>query len=262
VSTPEQNKLQVGGNTSCVELDTGSRRIILDAGTGIRLLGKSVAKDIIAGKTRDITLFLSHTHWDHIQGFPVFAPAFLSDANIHVYGPAKANRKLEQLFSGQLAYDYWPVKLNHFPAKIHFTELKEGTHHFPDGLAVTARRHIHPGVAFGYRFEYEGKSLVYCTDVEHFQNHLDERVIDLASNADLLIHDAQYDENELDSRLGWGHSTWKQAVDVALAAKAKRVALFHMDPDRNDENCARMEKDAQAIFPGAFMAREGLTVEL
>ena len=261
LSTPESNKLKVGGNTSCIEINLGDKQIILDAGTGIRPLGKVIAKNIIAGKGKNIYIFLSHTHWDHIQGFPVFAPAFFSDAVINIFGPAKANRKLDSIFTGQLAYDYWPVKFNHLPARIRFYELNEGLHTLMDGITVTVRRHIHPGVAFGYRFDYKGHSVVYSTDTEHFQNSLDKRVIELSENADLLIHDAQYNDDEIQSRLGWGHSTWKQAIQVAVDAKVKKLALFHHDPERPDETAFKIEKEARIIFPETQLAIEGNEIE-
>lgn len=262
ISTPEADKLKVGGHTSCVEVNFGKHFLIFDSGTGIRLLGQRIAKDIEAGRNKEIIIVLSHTHWDHIQGLPLFAPFFIPGVKVKIFGPSKANRELERLLSGQMEYDYWPVKLTQLPADIEFFDLGEGFHSISDGISIYAKRHIHPGVAFGYRLEHEGKSLVYSTDTEHFQNQLDKRVIEMSEGADLLIHDAQYTNEEIANKLGWGHSSWNQAIDVAKASKVTRLALFHQDPERADMQADEIEVQAKESFDGAFLAREGLEVRL
>jgi phosphoribosyl 1,2-cyclic phosphodiesterase len=261
IPTPDLNKMKVGGNTSCVEVKLDNQRIIFDMGTGVRALGHSIANEMAQGLVKNIFIILSHTHWDHIQGLPFFAPLFMN-INLTIFGPAKANRKLEDLLSAQMEYDYWPVKFSHLPAKINFQELSEGFYKINDSIQIWTKRHIHPGMAFGYRLDCNGKSLTYSTDTEHFQNVLDKRVIELCEGTDLLIHDAQYTEKEIGSRLGWGHSTWNQAIQVAQAAKAKRVALFHMDPERTDEEAFSIQESARKILPTSFLALEGNEVEL
>ncbi len=263
IPVPEKEKLQVGGNTSCVEVEVHDKlRLILDMGTGIRLLGKKIVQEIKAGIEKENIILLSHTHWDHLQGFPFFDPIFMPNVHILLYGPSKANRKLERVLSGQMEYDYWPVKFSQLPSHLDFNELSEGVSELRPGVTVQAARHIHPGVAFGYRITYQGKSIVYSTDTEHFKNQMDQRVIDLAQDCDLLIHDAQYTDEELDFKLGWGHSSWMQAIKVAKEAHVKRLALFHQDPTRTDEQAFEIEKQAKAMLPQAFLAREGLTVDL
>ena len=261
--TPDADKLKVGGNTACVEVEINDNlRIILDMGTGIRHLGNKILAEIKSGVHRKNILLLSHTHWDHLQGFPFFAPIFQPHFDIPLYGPAKANRNLESMFAGQMEYDYWPVKFTQLPAHIHVHELNEGETEIAEGVKVTACRHIHPGVAFGYRIEYQGKNLVYMTDTEHFKNQIDERVVDLSKGTDLLIHDAQYQDKEMDFKLGWGHSSWQQAVHVAQLAEVKQLALFHQDPERSDAQAFEIEAKAKEIFPQSFLAKEGLTIEL
>lgn len=262
VPTPEADKLKVGGNTSCVEVRAASHCIILDMGTGLIPLGKKLAQEIKDGTLTEIIILLSHTHWDHIQGLPFFAPAYIPGMKITIYGPSKANRRLELVLAGQMEYDYFPVKFSHLPAKIDFRELPEGVHQLREGVKVSARRHIHPGVAYGFRIEAEGKKLVYSTDTEHFQDMIDKRVVELSEDADLLIHDAQYCESEMGFKLGWGHSTWRQAVQVCLEAKAKKLALFHHDQDRTDSACDEIETEAKIALPSAFLAREGLEIEI
>jgi ribonuclease BN (tRNA processing enzyme) len=161
-----------------------------------------------------------------------------------------------------MEYDYFPVKFSHLPARMKFFELDEGIHNILDGVQIISKRHIHPGVAFGYRIQYNGRSMVYSTDTEHFHNVIDKRVIELAEGTDVLIHDAQYTDDEIGFRLGWGHSTWSQAIQVAREAKAKKLLLFHSDPDRTDEDSFRIEKEAQALFPVTELATEKKIIEI
>ncbi len=263
IPVPEADKLKVGGNTSCVEVLTDSgKRLILDAGTGIRAVGHAVSQELQKGVNQDIILLLSHTHWDHIQGLTFFTPLFNQAATIRIYGPARANRKLEQLISGQMEYDYWPIKLSQLPCNLKFFELKEGIYTFDDGLKITSKRHIHPGGAFGYRIEAEGKTVVYCTDTEHFQNQVDKRVVELSADADVLIHDSQYMDNEMEFKLGWGHSSWQQCVQVANEARVKTLVLFHHDPMRTDDACVEIENQAKAARAGTLLSREGMVLKV
>ena len=161
-----------------------------------------------------------------------------------------------------MEYDYFPVKFSQLPSSIDFIELQEGFHTIFEGFSVLVKRHIHPGIAYGYRLEYEGKSVVYSTDTEHFQNMVDKRVVEISEGADLLIHDSQFTDEEMDFRLGWGHSTWKQSIAVAKEAKVKNLALFHMDQSRTDEQAFAIEKEAQSVFQNTFLATEGMELEI
>lgn len=261
IPTPDANKMKVGGNTTCLELTLDDKRIILDMGTGLRALGKVVAKEIKSGVNKEIIILLSHTHWDHIQGFPFFDPVYFPTSNITIFGPAKANRKLESLLAGQMEYDYFPVKFSHIPSKMKFFELGEGFHTIAEGVQVLAKRHIHPGMALGYRIIYKGKSLVFSTDTEHFHNVIDKRVVELSEGADVLVHDAQYTDEEMGTRLGWGHSTWGQAIQVGQEAKVKKLLLFHADPERTDDQAFAIEQEAKKIFPYSQLAIEGTEIE-
>jgi phosphoribosyl 1,2-cyclic phosphodiesterase len=231
-------------------------------GTGIRELGKEIVKEIETGKTKEITILLSHTHWDHIQGFPFFNPIYIPNIKIIIFGPEKANRHLHVLLEEQMEYDYFPVKFSHLPAKIEFHELPEGFHSIMDGVKIEARRHIHPAIAYGYRITYEGRAVVYSTDTEHFHNVIDKRVIDLSEGADMLIHDAQYTDEEIGYRLGWGHSTWRQAAQVAIDSKVKNLYLFHHDQDRNDSEAFKIEEQARLVFPSTFLACERNVIDI
>ena len=262
IPTPEYTKMKVGGNTACVEVIVEGIRIILDMGTGIRGLGKKISQEIKDGKNQDILILLTHMHWDHIQGFPFFNPIYLKESRIRIWGPHKANRTLEAILAEQMEYDYFPIKLQHLPAYFEFHEIEEGIYNLSGGIKIEAQPHVHPGIAYGYRIEYKNKSVVYCTDIEHFNNIIDRQVVHLSREADLLIHDAQYTEKEIGYRIGWGHSTWKQAIATAKEAAAKQLLLFHYDPERTDEDAFQIEREARLQFSNTNLSKEGDVVTL
>jgi phosphoribosyl 1,2-cyclic phosphodiesterase len=253
---------EFGGNTSCILLTFGNGRIaILDAGTGIRQLGNDLLESSVE-QFDNIFIAFSHTHWDHIQGFPFFKPAYdpRRQFTLAIHGQGGKENRLKNAFQDQMRIELFPVPLEEMGATLLFWE--------PDlpafrtrGVHVTASRHNHPGGAYGYRFTEEGKTLVYCTDVEHGDD-IDPAVVELARDADLLIHDGQYTPDELGTKKGWGHSSWAQAVEVAERAGVKRLALFHHDPDHSDEMLLEIEKQSRERFPASFLAREGQVVDL
>jgi phosphoribosyl 1,2-cyclic phosphodiesterase len=264
-STPVSHPdfLQFGGNTSCILLTFDSGRIaILDAGTGIRKLGD----DLIAASHEqydDIFIGLSHTHWDHIQGFPFFEPAYdpKRHITIAICGKDRKAKDLESIFSTQMQLDFFPVPLDKMGATLKFWQPETINFTTPDGVKIFACKHNHPGFAYGYRIDNGGKILVYCTDVEH-NNGIDPDVVALSRNADLLIHDAHFTPEELKTKKGWGHSSWEQAIEVAERADVKKLALFHHAPEHTDEFLLRMEKQCQKRFFKAFLAREGMEIKL
>ena len=263
VPTPDPNYSQFGGNTSCIQITFSSGRIaILDAGTGIRNLGNDLIKNSHE-QYDNINIILSHTHWDHIQGFPYFEPAYDPRRNItiSICGQERIGKDLESLFATQMQNDFFPIPLENMGAKFTFLQPDITTYEHPSGIKIVASKHSHRGDAYGYRVEEGGKILVYCTDVEH-KDGIDPNVVTLSQNADLLIHDAQYTEEELEAKKGWGHSCWKQAIEVAEKAGVKKLALFHHDPDHDDVFLSNMEKECQKRYPRAFLARENDQVEL
>ncbi len=255
------NFQEFGGNTTCVRLTVDRGRVaILDAGTGIRKLGKDL---ITSGHRQDGTLFLalSHFHWDHIQGFPFFAPAYDPSRHFTLIAPGRGARArdLRSIFAAQMQQEYFPVPLDQMGATFAFHEPAEAA--FVEGASrVTSYRHNHPGGAYTYRIERDGKVLVFCTDIEH-GDALDPNVVDLAHEADLLIHDAQYTPEELGQKKGWGHSSWEQAVEVGRRARVKRLVLTHHDPDHDDAFLRRVEEECQRRLPNAVLARENMEIE-
>jgi phosphoribosyl 1,2-cyclic phosphodiesterase len=261
IPVPEQDFVQFGGNTPCVLITFSTGRVaILDAGTGIRKLGD----DLLAASHEqydDMIIGLSHTHWDHIQGFPFFKLA--NDPRRHITlaicGNGRTTKDLESIFATQMQDDYFPVSLDKIGAKLTFWQPDVTEYNHPRGINIVASKYNHPGGAYGYRITEGNKTVVYCTDVEHMDG-IDPNVVALSRNADLLIHDAQYTTDELKEKRGWGHSSWEQAVEVAKQAEVKRLALFHHDPEHSDDFLLDQEMKCHRRFPMAFFAREGTEI--
>ncbi|MBU1398537.1 MAG: MBL fold metallo-hydrolase [Proteobacteria bacterium] len=264
ISVPEKNFSEFGGNTACLLLRFENGRIaILDAGTGLRKLGNDLLAQSIE-QYDNIFIGLSHTHWDHIQGFPFFKPAYDTRRHftIAMYGRSRGAISLAGAFETQMQQDYLPVALEKMGASVMFWQPKVPRFTATSDIQVFASEHNHPGRAYGYRITERASTLVYCTDVEYVDGKIDPNVITLARDADLLIHDAQYTPEELPQKKGWGHSSWEQAVEVAKLAGVKRLALFHHDPDHDDAFLLRLEQECRQRFPNSFFAREGMEISL
>ncbi len=252
----------IGGNTPCVEVRAGSTTLILDAGTGLRKLGQS----LIARNPRvDVTLLLSHVHWDHIQGLPFFAPLYMPTTRIHVVGGANP-MPLRDCLHRQMSAPNFPVDLRDIPSTLTYFEMRDQQKAVFKDAEVTAVKANHPDGVYAYRIDHGGRSIVYATDTEHY-SCVDKRLVNLCRDADLLIYDTQYLPEEYAgergmSRVGWGHSTYQAAAELAKAANVKQIALFHHDPDRTDEAVLQIESRAQALFGRSFAAREGEEIVL
>jgi phosphoribosyl 1,2-cyclic phosphodiesterase/ActR/RegA family two-component response regulator len=241
IATPGPKTLRYGGNTSCVEVRRGNRILMLDCGTGARELGISLQHEF-GDKPLELDLFVSHTHWDHIQGFPFFQPAYLPGTHMRIYSLHGTDKSLEKVFTGQMDGSYFPVELSDLKSRLEFLELRGSALELGD-MRVTHFGLNHPGLAVAFRFEAGGKSLVYLTDHEPYcrlsgknelNQRLDREVDEFAKGADLYIREAQYTEEEYERKRGWGHATWKDAVDSAHAAGAKRLCIYHHDPMHDD----------------------------
>jgi phosphoribosyl 1,2-cyclic phosphodiesterase len=258
---------QFGGNTSCIQITfTDTNRIaIIDAGTGLRNLGKDLR--VIGHKQDQIVIAFTHFHWDHIQGFPFFAPAYELGQKITILtlGEEQTVVNLREVFEIPMQSQYFPVQLDRMGATFDFVQIANASEHFTGvnnvQTKITSLKHNHPGGAYSFRIERNGEVLVTCVDVEHGEE-LDMRLVELAKGADLLIHDAQYTAEELLNRRGWGHSSYDQAMQVAELAGVKRLALTHHDPDHDDEFLLRIEKLCQGRFPNCVLAREGMEIAI
>ncbi len=261
IASPGERTREVGGNTSCVEIDAGGRTLILDAGTGIRGLGDA----LVARGVREVTLVLSHLHWDHIQGLPFFTPAWLPGARVDIVGARNTSSpevSLREALALQMQAPHFPVSLDAMGSALGFREVQSGDRvQLEGGVALRVQRLDHPGGVLGVRIEYGGHSVVYATDTEHHACPA-PALVDLARDADVLIYDAMYTDDEYEgrkgpSRVGWGHSTWQAGVAVAEAAGVGRLVLFHHDPSRSDRDVEALEHAASAARPGTVAAREG-----
>src|SRR5580692_7680790 len=269
IPTPGPETVHFGGNTSCVEVRAGKALLIFDGGTGLRLLGKELVRQMPI----EAHIFFSHVHWDHIQGFPFFDPAFVPGNKIHLYGGNNVSRTLEETLAGQMDHPSFPVHLTDMGAKMTFNDLFEGQIlELSDGLGgkltITSGRGNHPNGVWAYRVDHDGKSMVYATDTEHYAV-VDPKLLDLAKNADVLIYDSQYTPEEYagtagtgGSKVGWGHSTFAEGVRLATTAGAKKLVLFHHDPMQTDAAVREKEKRAKALFPNVIAAHEGLVLDV
>jgi phosphoribosyl 1,2-cyclic phosphodiesterase len=268
IPSPGPDTVEVGGNTSCVEVRAGKLLLVFDGGTGLRLLGKTLLKEM------PITahLFFSHVHWDHIQGFPFFDPAFVPGNVIHLYGGNNVSRTLEETLAGQMDHPSFPVHLTDMGAKMHFHDILEDQVLELDAgdgtkALISGARGNHPNGVWAYRVDHGGKSVMYATDTEHYAV-VDPRLAKLAKDVDLLIYDSQYTPEEYAgkgtgmSKVGWGHSTFDEAVKLTKAANAKRLILYHHDPMQSDAAVAEKERRARELFPNCEAAREGVKIEL
>jgi phosphoribosyl 1,2-cyclic phosphodiesterase len=292
IPCPGPATVEFGGNTSCLEIRADNRLVIIDMGTGIRLLGDWLLENDYKSAPLDTDIFVTHTHWDHIMGFPLFAPLFKPTTKLRIHGPISwENDTLESVIGTQLSYRYWPVRLSDLAAHIEYDQLQETTLDLGDGLRVTTKYLNHPVLCLGYRFEYRGKSIVTAYDTEPFRNLFpsdprdlqydeetareggraarieNEKMFRFMRGADVLIHDSQYTAGEYGAeKVGWGHSTYEYAIAAAQKAGAKKLVLFHHDPLRTDKQLAAFETDfREMVTPRTgmeiIMAREGLTIE-
>ncbi len=264
IPTPGSGAVRYGGNTSCVEVEAGPSRLILDAGTGLRLLGDAAASQ--RGSTREYTLFLSHLHWDHIQGLPFFKPLYQESTKIRIYGPRVGEGSLTEILNTQMRPPGFPVRLTEFGARIEFHELGDGDAVAVGDVRVTTARLNHPGGVLGYRVEWQDRALAYATDTEHYSCP-DPKLVALARRADTLIYDAMYLPEEYRgdvgyARVGWGHSTFEAGAAVARAAGVGRLVLFHHDPARTDTEMDQLVDRASRHFAAVSAAREGTSIEL
>jgi len=253
--------LEFGGNTTSIKITRDNGRIsIIDAGTGIRNLGRDLIKD---GFDQDI-LFIgfTHFHWDHIQGFPFFLPAYNPNMviNILAMGKDRDIKNLADIFEGQMKAEYFPVPLEGMGAKFNFLQIKQNELMINDA-SVRVIKQNHPGGSFGYRLEDNEKCLVVCTDIEH-GNSVKPDIVEFCKNADLLVHEAQYTREELQTHRGWGHSSYEQAIEVAERAGVKKLAITHHDPEHNDAFLAKIERECQKRYPNCVLARDGMEIIL
>ncbi len=280
IPTPGQATKRFGGNTSCVELSVDGVLMICDGGSGLRELGLSLSEQ--RGAPVEAHMFFSHMHWDHIQGFPFFVPAYSEQTKLHVYEVNKGQTRIKKMLHGQMSSDYFPVRFSDLGAQILSSNL-EGGGTSVDGVTIRSFEQHHPGRSYAYSFEKGGRKFVYATDNEvdltlkNRQESLEDNEIpreapegflDFIRDADLLVADGQYTDEEYPAKLGWGHARANTLVDAAIAAGVKQLAIYHHDPMHSDLKvdsiiqAAQTRAEARGAAVTVFGAREGLALKL
>lgn len=282
--TPGPDTVLFGGNTSCLEIRCDDHLIIVDAGSGIRKLGDKLMREDLPKGPISADILITHTHWDHVLGFPMFTPIFVPGTKLRIHGPISyEDDSLEKVFGSLLSYRYWPVRQEELGAKIEYRQIKETTFELGDGIFVTTKYLNHPILCLGYRIEYRGKSIATVYDNEPFSNlfptdpaHPDydeeaaregeeaareenEKLLRFMQGVDLLVHDTQYTAKEYNAgKRGWGHSSYEYAINAAHKARVKRLVLFHHDPNRSDAELQELE----LFYQGKTRERTGLEIEM
>ncbi|MFP6733114.1 MAG: MBL fold metallo-hydrolase [Rhodospirillales bacterium] len=257
IACPGPTHLKYGGNTTSLEVDIGGRKLLLDCGTGVRNLGKAM----MSREQEHCYILLTHTHWDHINGFPFFAPAF--DKNRHfeiMAGHLMDKGGIRNILESQMDNPMFPVPLEAMQAKLSFTDFSAGED-LDLGLGgATVRTALlnHPNDATGYRIDYNGNSMCLITDTEHVDGKLDENILGLIEGCDLVIYDSTYTEEEFPSKIGWGHSTWNEGIKLCREAGAKRLGIFHHDPEHDDVFMDAIAEAAAKVWDGAFVIQENM----
>jgi phosphoribosyl 1,2-cyclic phosphodiesterase len=295
IPVPGESTVRYGGNTACMEIRYGpdDKLLIMDAGSGIKPLGDRLMKEDLPKGPINARLFLSHTHWDHIIGFPFFTPIFIPGTELEVYSPINyEERSVEEIIGIQLSYQYFPVRQSELAAKIAYHSLKEETLDFGDGMVIRTKFLNHPVSTLGYRFEYDGKSICTVYDHEPFRNMFptdpeeegydaaaaeegervaeeeNARIREFIHGADVVIHDTQYTKDEYTEKFtGWGHSSFEFALKQSHKSRVKHLLFFHHDPLRTDEQLEELLSGYERRIEGKTkmkigLAREGLEIDL
>lgn len=260
--TPERRNARYGGNTCCLEVRLANDTLILlDCGSGLRGLGRSLLGEI-GERPIHAYIFLTHFHWDHIQGIPFFMP-FYKKGNIFLFHSVlRRGSELKDTIEGQMANPYFPVNMSVMQSVRHFYDLDERPIQV-NGAQISSAALNHPQGCVGYRIEADGGVFVLATDTEPGSPVHDRNVRELARNADVLVYDAQYTPEQLEGeKRGWGHSTWAEGVKIAREAGVKRLVLFHHDPDSDDNFLDSLVAQARQEFPNVTAAAEGLAIDL
>jgi phosphoribosyl 1,2-cyclic phosphodiesterase len=259
--TPQAENLRYGGNTSCVEVRVDDQLFIFDCGTGLRLLGQQLARQS-DGSPLFAHIFVSHYHWDHIQGIPFFSPLYNSPQSRFIFHSSRRVRDLQQVLEQQMAAPYFPVNMNEMKAHREFHDIEEGRIDL-DNVAMQTTWLNHPQGCLGFRIESKDGILVYATDNEPGHEAFDKKVRQLAHGADVLIYDSQYLPEEYEARKrGWGHSHWREGINIVMESGAKELILFHHDPEHTDVCIDSVVKEARNYYPRVRAAAEGMELKL
>ncbi len=261
LATPEKDCCKAGGNTVCVEVECGDRSIICDAGTGLRLLGSKIIEE---GKYTELSVLLSHAHYDHVEGIPFFAPLFSDDYSVDIWcGHLDGSTGTRETVSGFMKRPYFPVGPEVFNAKVNYHLVDDNeTIKISDEIIIDTLPLNHPGGASAYKIKYEGKSFAYVTDTEHTPGETNESIVDFIKDVDVFVYDASLTDEELPNFAGFGHSTWQEGMRLAKLANAKRYFAFHHLPFRCDNDLDQIHNAINKEMPGSGIARERVSLIL
>jgi len=287
IPCPGPDTVIYGGNTTCLEIRADDRLFIVDLGTGIRPLGDwLMANDFKKYGKISADIFITHTHWDHILGFPMFTPVYIPGTELRITGPVSYEHdSLQSVVKSQLSYRYWPVRAEELAARIAYNQITEETMTFGGGLTVTSKFLNHPILCLGYRFDYQGKSIAAVFDHEPFRNLFttnpddpaynedmakegeiaaaeeNEKVTRFVKGANIVIHDAQYSEEEYSKHIGWGHASFAHAIETVKGADVQKLVCFHHDPAHTDAQLEQFEKRYSNNTMEIIVAKEGMILE-
>ncbi len=273
IPTPGPSTTRYGGNTSCLEIRNDNQLLILDAGSGLRNLGNALMG---LGQKIQAHVFITHMHWDHIQGIPFFTPAYIPGNSITFLGADEPDRSLQSIISGQMDPTYFPIELDDMGAELKFRNLSEDSYTI-NNIKFETLYVNHPGNSLGYKFHLNDKSVVYISDNEPFDTAAtasegmvgedgNQKLIDFVKDCDILIHDAQYTQEEYEKHRTWGHSPFTFTVDMALKAGVQQLVLFHHDPLHDDDAVDTILKAARERAQNSghrmeiIAAQEGLEI--
>lgn len=262
VPTPSGDKLGFGGNTSCLSVAVGEREhIILDCGTGVRLLGNSLAQRASEVPSR-YHIFLTHYHFDHVEGLPLFQPLYDPNSRITIHGFETAGQSVQEILESLIRPPYFPVSLAAVPSQVDYVTVGDAPRVI-GGVTVSALSLNHPDGCLSFRLDNGDRRIVYATDHEHGVEDTDRALVEFSRDADYLIYDTTYMRAEYEAlRRGWGHSTWYAAVQIAMEAKVKTLVLFHHHPEHTDDELCELLRVTSEEFPSTEVAREGLELSL
>lgn len=259
IACPGPETVRYGGNTSCLEVQCGARRLIFDGGTGLRKLGAK----LVAEGPLDTDLFLTHSHFDHVCGLPFFVPFFIPGNRIRLWaGHLLPEMTLQHVLIELMMAPLFPVPPDIFQAEVTYNNFLCGEEITPcDGVRIRTAPLNHPNRATGYRIDFDGRSICYLTDTEHFEDGPDRILVDFIGGADLVIYDACYTDEEYPRVKGFGHSTWQEGIKLVAAAEAKTLVIFHHEPAHDDDFMDDIARQAEEARPGTIVAREGMTLK-